>query len=146
VVGTGFMHQSGLPLHDAGVFVLDDLRISTTLTSVTATSYEAQGGTAASWSVVVRALCAFPPPGLELVKVLSARDGASPKGVAAACPAGKRVLATGGEINGAFGEVRFTSLYPFTFFGAGAMASAAEDQDGNAAAWSLKAYAVCATA
>jgi hypothetical protein len=98
------------------------------------------------FGVTAQAVCAFPPPGLEFVKAVTAKDSASTKTVVAACPAGKRVLGASGEIHGGLGQVRFTSLFPLAFFGDGALASAAEDQDGSAAAWEIRAYAVCATA
>ena len=148
VVGAGFDHTAIIDPQFMGVFVLDDLRISESLTSVTATSREApgQGGVLGSWRLAVQAVCAFPPPGLQFVSNLSARDSVSPKNATAVCPVGKRVLGVGGEITGGRGEVRFETLRPYAFFGQGALVNAIEDQDGATAAWDLRAYAICATA
>jgi len=144
VISAGVLHDGAV--EHAGEYVLDDLRMNSTLTSVTAISHEDQDGTLSNWAVSAQAVCAFPPAGLEFVKSVSAKDSASAKNAVAGCPAGKRVLGAGGEIHGAVGQVRFTSLFPLSFFGDGAFVSAAEDQDGTAAAWEIRAYAVCATA
>ncbi len=59
------------------------------------------------------------------------------------CPAGKRVVGGGGDINSSNGQVVLDAFFPdaaLTTYGAAAF----EDDTGNAADWSLTTYAICA--
>jgi hypothetical protein len=114
------------------------------LGSATATAAEDQDGYAGDWSVTVHALCAVAPPGLERVSATSAGTSTN-KSATASCPAGKRVLGTGGEIAAAGGEVALDDILPNgPLSSVGVQGS--EDEDGTPAAWTVTAYAICGAA
>lgn len=126
-----------------GKVLLDDVRPSTDLTSVTVNAVEDETGTAGAWAVAAYAVCVNPPPGLERVSATSPLTS-SAKSVTVACPAGKRVLGTGGDVNTFNGQVLLDALRPAASLAHVTMA-AAEDETGNPAPWSLTAYATCAS-
>lgn len=78
--------------------LLDDIRPDPSLTSVTVHALEYEAGTSANWGVYAWARCAAPPPGLERVSATSPLNSGN-KSVSVSCPAGKRVLGAGGDIN-----------------------------------------------
>jgi hypothetical protein len=122
---------------------LDDLRPNATLTSVTVQGIEDENGYSLPWSLDARAICADPVAGLERVSATSPLDSTRVKSVTDSCPAGKRVLGTGSDINNGNGQVIRSSLVPtdaLTRVGA----SAVEDETGYSAPWSVTAYAICA--
>ena len=67
VVGTGARVTGGL-----NAVVLDDIRPDSPLETVNAQAHEDQAGTTGDWAVIAYAVCAEPPPGLELVTTSSA--------------------------------------------------------------------------
>lgn len=81
-------------------------------------------------------------PGYERVTAVSVSDSLNPKTVTVTCPAGKQVVGTGGFITGGFGQVVMDRIFPN-----GGLTSVTvrgyEDEDGTAANWSVRAYAVC---
>jgi hypothetical protein len=130
---------------DGGRLVLDDAIPSADLTKVTVDVFESQAGRADTWSAIASARCGEPLPGLQRVAATSVSDSATSKSVTATCPAGKKVVGTGHEIANGKGQVLLDDVVPSEDL-TSVRAEAFEDQDGTAAAWSLTAYAVCATA
>jgi len=124
--------------------LLDDLRPSADLTSVTVNAIEDETGTATNWTLSYAAVCATPPPGLQRVAATSTTNSAN-KSVRVSCPAGKRVLGAGADINSANGQVILDGLQPNAALTA-VTVNALEDETGNTGNWSVTAYAVCANA
>jgi hypothetical protein len=121
--------------------VLDDLRPLPDFSG-----YRVQGvrgeGSPAQWGLSAYAICAKPLPGQQLVSATSAFDSSN-KEATAFCPAGKRLVGTGAEINAGNGEVVLDGIVP----NPGLMSltvQAAEDQTGYGGAWSVTAHATCA--
>jgi hypothetical protein len=142
---------TGKKVLGAGTFVdfantnqvlLDDLRPSADLTSVTVNGIEDDTGTTDNWTLTAAALCATPPPGLERVSATSALNSSN-KQVTVGCPGAKRVLGAGADINSFNGEVILDDLRPNAAL-TSVTANAVEDETGNAFNWSVTAYAVCA--
>jgi hypothetical protein len=124
--------------------LIDDIRPDAGLTSVTVNALEDETGTNQNWTLSVGALCATPPPGLERVSATSPLNSSN-KLVTATCPAGKRVLGAGADINSFNGQVILDDLRPNAAL-TSVTANALEDETGNPINWSLTAYAVCADA
>jgi hypothetical protein len=115
---------------------------ATALTGVSAAAFEDETGTTGNWQLRAIAVCANPPPGLELVTALSDTDS-DPSSVPANCPAGKNLLGTGGEIRGADGQVVLDDLRPSPQL-QGTTVTALEDDTGTTQFWRLLSYAICA--
>ena len=125
-----------------GDVLIDDVRPSADLQSVTANAVEDETGTAANWTVTALATCAYPPPGLERVTATSPLNSTN-KSVTATCPSGKRVLGVGADLNTFVGQVLLDDLRPDSGL-TNVTVNALEDQTGNSTNWSATAYAVCA--
>jgi len=136
VVGTGAEITGG-----AGDVGIDDLRPS--LTNVLAMGDENHIAPAGNWSIRSYAICANPLPGLQIVSAVTASNSSSPKSVFATCPVGKRVLGTGAVITGGLGDVGLDDLRPSL---TNVLATGDEDHTATTRNWSIRAYAVCATA
>ncbi len=136
LTGTGSDIDGG-----AGNVVIDDQTPNANLTAVTVTAFEDDDGTAANWSVIATAYCAN-PLGAQLVTVSSATDSNN-KGVAAVCPNGTQLLGDGFDVTGSLGEVYTSGLEPNPLL-TSVTATAFEDETGEAAAWTLRVYAICA--
>jgi hypothetical protein len=109
-------------------------------TAVAAVAHEGENGYGGTWSVTSHAVCADPLPGLRWV----VGDPQAPAISAEAwCPAGTQVHGVGGYLNGGWGEVRLTGIYPWLL--AGAFAVGGEDETGFAGSWAPVAVALCAT-
>jgi hypothetical protein len=128
---------------------------------VTVSAFEDANGTALNWAVTAIAICVNNTPGLGLERVLVATpfDSLSPKVVSANCPAGKRVVGTGGivsqEGSGPGGPVPVpgqrvgfidhisptTTLTPLTRVRVNAYEP---PPNGTTSNWSLTAIAICA--
>jgi hypothetical protein len=124
-----------------GQIALNDIIPNPALTGVTVQGLEDQNGTTATWFVEAHANCWAAPPGLERVVATSANDSQN-KSVTATCPTGKRVLGTGGEISGGGRDVSLTTLRPNNLVSVTAQGS--EDENGTAANWLVRAFAICA--
>jgi hypothetical protein len=84
-------------------------------------------------------------PGLQLVSAESGNTSIQSKSVTATCPAGKKVLGTGGAILGATpGDVMIADIKPVADL-TGVMVVGTEVGLGTPEPWSVKAYAICAT-
>ncbi len=140
VLGTGALLQAG----DQPDLMLDDIRPSADLTSATVNVFEDESGTAADWTASAYALCAPPLPGLERVAATSALNSAN-KSATATCPAGKRVVGAGADVNSFNGQVFLDDLRPNAAL-TSVTANGVEDETGNPINWSITAYAVCAQA
>jgi hypothetical protein len=116
------------------------------LAAVTAVASEiGPVGTNGNWQLKSYAVCASRPPGgSQLVSVETALDSTSPKNPTVNCPAGKKVLGAGGQINGAQDAVALTSVTPLPSLG-GVTTVATELGGGTNASWSVKSYAICAS-
>ena len=128
-----------------GGVTLDDLRPSSDLTSVTVLAREMDGGIPSNWTVRARAMCAFPPAGLQRVTAHSTSASFVANSTSAVCPGGKKVLGGGAEITGGFGRVVLKQMQPNGSTLSSIVASAAETQGGQPANWDVAAYAICAS-
>ncbi len=115
------------------------------LTSVLATGFEDENGYAENWNVTAHAVCANPPPGLELVSAQSDPDSDFSASVPANCPSGKNLLGAGAEISGAAGpgQVLLDDIRPNAAL-TRVTVTAFEDESGRASDWTVTAYAFCA--
>ena len=139
VLGTGADLAGGL-----GQVVLDDIAPNAGLTAVTAFGAEDGNGTSNNWTIRAFAVCANPVAGLQRVATTSASSSAGTgKLQSAACPTGKDLLGVGGELTGGAGQVVIDELNPAAELTT-VDVFAKEDEDGQAANWSLTAYAICA--
>jgi len=125
----------------AGNVVIDDQTPNAGLNAVTVTAFEDDDGTAADWTVTAVAICAN-PLGAQLVTVSSATDSNN-KGVAVACPNGTMLLGAGFDVTGSLGEVFTSGLEPNGQLST-VSATAFEDETGEANAWTLRGYGICA--
>jgi hypothetical protein len=137
VLGTGAELSAG-----SGQVLLDGVRPSADLQSVTVNAIEDENGYSGSWSVSAHAICANPVQGLERRSLQSANNSTAPKTTYVGCPTGKQLTGVGGEINSANGQVVLDSVFPADLRRAGI--GAWEDETGNSGNWSLTAYAICA--
>jgi hypothetical protein len=122
--------------------ILDDLRPSADLTSVTANAREDETGDPFNWSVTAYAVCANAIAGLERVSEFSPLDSANQKVLFGSCPGGKVLTGVGADINTFNGQVLLNAL---NFGGAeNILLSGVEDETGNPANWSITSYLICA--
>ncbi len=125
-----------------GDVLLDDIRPSADLKTLKVNAVEDPDGASQSWFVQAFAICAVPPPGLERVAATSALNSAN-KSVVATCPAGRRLLGTGAEVNGGNRHVLLEDITPNSGLTA-VTVKAVEDESGTSGNWSVIAYAICA--
>ena len=126
-----------------GRVLIHYVRPDPTLTSVSVRADEDEAGTAAAWALTAYALCAPAPAGLQRVAATSASTSAG-KAITATCPAGKRVLGTGGELAGAPRQLMLNRLLPNADL-TSVNVRAFEDQTGTTLSWTVTAYAICAS-
>jgi hypothetical protein len=136
VVGAGGQINGG-----RGAVILDGVRPSAALTSVTVDGYEDESEFVGVWSVTATAVCAAAPPGLRRVVADSSADSVGSKTATAVCPPGTQVHGLAGELSGATGQVLLD-----VFAGSATEVSVTghEDADGFAGDWFVTAYAICA--
>jgi hypothetical protein len=138
VVGAGGQIAGG-----GGEVILGFVRPDAPLTTVAVQGREDENGTAATWSVTAFAICATPPPELERVAAASPSNSSN-KSVTATCPAGKRLLGTGAEIEGGGGQAAPNDVIPGSTLKA-ATVQGLEDENGTGVSWRARAYAICAS-
>lgn len=110
------------------------------------TTVAAENGTyTAAWQVHAYAICGTAPAGLEYTSFLTLSDSADSKTATATCPAGKKLLSTGGRVLNGNGRVVLNGMVPSATLTSNTT-TAYEDQAGFAGNWSLHSYGVCATA
>jgi hypothetical protein len=137
VVGVGAVIVDG-----QGQVVLDEVGPFASLTGVAATGIEDENGYANNWTLRVHALCADPPPGLELVTARTDPDS-DPASVTATCPSGKNLLGTGADISLGLGQVALDDVRPNAAL-TSTTVTAFEDETGLATNWNLIAFSICA--
>ena len=142
-LGTKVVGVGGDTTPGNGSVLLDILRPSASLTTVSVHANEDQAGTAADWYLQAYAICAHEPNGLELVTATSP-SSSSNKSVTATCPSGKRLLGSGAELTGARGQVILDGLMPNPGLTAVAVNALEDEGAGTAQSWSVTAYAICA--
>jgi hypothetical protein len=139
VIGSGGTISVG-----GGQVILDEL-FPSGADRVTTTAYEDDNGTSANWLVRALATCAPAPAGYERVPAaVSASNSTSPKSATATCPSGKYLIGTGARIEGGLGQVVLDDVTPSTSLQS-IRVTAYEDEDGTAANWTVRAYAICAS-
>jgi len=137
VVGAGGDLNNAL-----GQVTLGFVRPDAALSSVTVRGRENENGAANDWFVRAVAICATPPPGLVRVTAASPSNSAN-KSVTATCPAGKRLLGTGAEIDGGGGQAAPNDVIPGSSLKA-VTVHGLEDGNGTGVNWRARAYAICA--
>lgn len=140
IIGTGYEFVGA-----AGSVVLDDLIPTATTLRVGAGEVvgvgEPSDGTKESWKISARALCADPPPGLQIGSQTSGFGKGSGAIVRADCPVGRVLLGAGASLSQGFGQISIDSL---SFFDTFAVATARDDEDGYTGEWSITVYSICA--
>jgi hypothetical protein len=91
------------------------------------------------------AICANPLPGLQRVVATGVSNSLTGSGATAFCPAGKKLVGTGGELTAALGQVTMDDIVPNAAL-TSLTITGFEDGSGTAANWTTDAYAICATA
>ena len=144
LVGTGYEINGA-----TGEVVIDDLRPNggpaLAPNAVTVGAYEADAF-AGNWNITAYAICAFSLVGLARIAAVSATNSLDFRSVTATCPAGKRLLGTGYEINGATGEAVVDDFRPNggPALAPNAVTVGAYEADAFAGNWNITAYAICA--
>jgi hypothetical protein len=100
-------------------------------------------GYAGSWYLLAYAICAPAPAGLEYVSASSATAVASSRTATVACPAGKRVIGTGGQVVPPFGWNLLDEVNPLAGL-TSARVTAFETEVPSPIGWRVTAHAVCA--
>jgi len=123
---------------------IEDITPAANLTSVTAHGSVVVDGASTGQGLIVTAyaICANPPPGLQLVTVAQEFDS-DVASVTATCPAGKYLLGAGGEIDFGFGQVRLDDLRPNSALKT-VTVTGVEDETGYDEQWRPIAHAICA--
>ncbi|GAB3400363.1 hypothetical protein GCM10027569_03980 [Flindersiella endophytica] len=145
LVGTGYRVDFA-----TGEVVVDDLlpngSTTTAPTAVTVGAYE-EDPVGTPWQVLAFAVCANPVSGLVRIPATSVSNSSDFDNATAACPAGKVMLGTGYELNGALGEVVVDDFRPngSTTTAPTAVTVGAYEADPNFPGnWTITAYAICA--
>jgi hypothetical protein len=109
------------------------------------TGIEVDPGTAGNWWVEAYALCASEPAGYEIVLASSTPSSSAVQQIAAVCPAGKRVIGTGAQIN-SWELLTQVTLQLVRSSGPRDIvrATAKEDANGYTGNWVVSAFAICA--
>jgi len=121
----------------AGIRPEDDER------TITATAYEDEAGTPATWSITATATCVSAVQGLAIEQAATAQS--SDVSIASAtltCPTGTSLYGVAGEIVGGNGEVLLRQLDATP--ASEARVRAAEDATGTTNLWSVHSYGICA--
>ncbi len=144
-LGTGFEQTES----DMNAVVTD---ISLNLFDVAVAAYEDEGGTNDLWAVRAYAICADPPAGW---RVLTSNNQTSYPSTSeyTGCTGDTTAISSGGDLNGAWGQVVLTGLRTLAYDDDGdgevsqfGMARAHEDETGAPDGWDLINSVVCAEA
>jgi hypothetical protein len=106
---------------------------------------EDQTGFAGIWALQAYAICADPPPGLQIVSATSSAGSPAFQSVIVNCPAGKFAIGAGGRVNGGLGQVDLSTIAEGGTWSTRTTAGGTEDIDGFAGTWSVTTFAVCVT-
>ncbi|GIH16602.1 hypothetical protein Raf01_47740 [Rugosimonospora africana] len=130
----------------AGSVVLDDFIPSTNSLRVGAGEVVGPGepadGTTLNWQVEAVAVCASAPSGYTIVSNTSAFATGITRDVTATCPGGTTAIGDGASLANGFGQISISDL---VLSGNQVTARAYDDEDHYSDAWSISAYAICAT-
>lgn len=96
------------------------------------------------WRLVAVAECAPAPPGLGYGWHTSTSSSAASRSAAVKCSPGKRVIGTGGVVNGGGRHVVLEASFATPDALTHAVALAHEDETGYAGNWSVTAWSICA--
>jgi hypothetical protein len=100
-------------------------------------------GTSASWQLLVYAYCSSVAPGWELVTATTTTTSDPFNSIIATCPGSKRLVGTGGKINGGAGQVQLVTQGIGSVAPNKMSAGGLERLGGFAGSWNATAYAVC---
>jgi len=100
-------------------------------------------GTSASWQLLVYAYCSSVAPGWELATATTTTTSDPSNAVNLTCPGTKRLVGTGGRINGGAGQVQLETLALGLTAPNTMSAGGLEQLGGFAGLWNATAYAVC---
>jgi len=141
--GGGWVQEIGDKTHRLALTQLRPVRLFTsTQDGYAVTAAETTPGTTNNWWVQAYAICADPLPGLHIVAATTNPSSSAVQATAAVCPAGQRVIGTGGRISTSGGEV-VLQVARASRPGDIARIQAHEDADGYASNWYVTSYAVC---
>jgi hypothetical protein len=128
--------------------VLTELRPISTAAgdSYEVSATEDETGEPGNWAILAYAFCSSTAPGVEIVSATSAAASNSFTGISATCPGAKRLVGSGGQINGGAGQVDLLTLPEGSLLSNRTTAGGQEDPNGFAGTWSVTSYAVCVTA
>jgi hypothetical protein len=116
--------------------------ITPSSTGVEVEAFEDDDRTSSLWYVQARAICAFAPPGYEIVESQDSSGSRSREDARADCTGDNLVLGTAAEIdNISTGDVMIDTVLPTPD---SVLVVANEDQDGTNENWSVSAWAICA--
>jgi hypothetical protein len=135
VVGTGGGITGGF-----GQAFVDGIKPASNLRSVTVSGREDSDGTSNRWSVRGYAICDS-LPGLTLA---TAETSTFSKSITVSCPAGRRLVGTGGELIGGGGHVILHRVRPNLISNSVTVGSH-DDADPTLTRWRVRAHAICAS-
>jgi hypothetical protein len=116
---------------------------SNDLESSTAVGYEDPNGFSGPWSLVSYAVCADPPPGLELVRRQTVSSNDEIQTITASCPAGKYLTGLAGGLQSAGGNGVIDDIVPDAGLSKVTVTGIA-GEGGVPNPWTVDAYAICA--
>ena len=141
VVGGGGRVSGG-----QGEVVLTQVEPDPLLSRITARALQTEDSPGGfDWRLYAYAVCADPPPGLELVTTSNFDPSDTSVSATASCPAGKHLVGAGGKINIATGDVVMDDLRPNPSLTT-VTVTGIEDGDGAAGVWDVWAHAICVSA
>ena len=143
-VGKKLIGAGGQLTNALGQVVMDDITPNAGLTSVSVTGFEDDTGTTTNWTIHAFAICANPLPGLQRISATGISNSVTGTGATAACTGGRKLIGTGGDFTSGLGQVAMDDIEPDPTLTSLSVIGY-EDDNGTAANWSTRAYAICAT-
>jgi hypothetical protein len=125
-----------------GLLALQRVVPRSDLATVTVAASETLSDAPNDWRLIGWALCADPPPGLQLVARTTVADSEELQVVSATCPAGKHLTGVGGQVTPATGGVLLDDLRPNAAL-TSVTVTGLEAGDGWSSDWTASAYAIC---
>lgn len=124
--------------------MLDDVRPSSDLQTVTVRGFEDQTGYSGNWSGTAYAVCANSSYRSQLVTASSPLNSQSKGYTFVNCPSGTRPHSVSGSIDAGNGQVHMGGLYLDADGPEAGGFLAFEDQNGQSGNWRQTSYAICA--
>ena len=146
VLSVGGSAVAVTPVHETWRhLILDAIRPSADLTTVTVEGYEDEIGTSEPWRVTASAICAEERPRQLRYTVVSGSDSFR-KQLSAECPAGTVPYSAGADLTGPPGQVHFDRLVPHHQSGlTGGDLDARDDRTGTSFTdWTATLHMICA--